>query len=163
MLDRWFLYRDREYILVGILMVFGVGLALYFWSLLIGGETIRSTRVWILLLTSPIMLYGIYFVWIRQTFAWWVGTTQGRMAIAELQEVISRSVEGALRGNWRVYVDGQAHDVRFGVTSRRDKGKTTWVQTIQPGDRVYVLLHPKKNKVLLAYGPVEDTSWVQDG
>lgn len=150
--DRWYPARNSFYISgVAVVIVMGVGLVVllpYIVSLIEAGVFWQTRNGVLLTVGLPFYLYFCAtFVW--QLYAWRLALYSGRRATARVRYVSSRSTYGT-RGVWEVGLPTHSFEVKFNEASQEH---SSWVHHLQEGDLINVLVHPMRNRVLLAYGP----------
>lgn len=152
--DQW--YPIKNWIYLWNATVFFVLIALLIYSLPYLRTLIDAGTFW----GSPLGLGFVFFVipgmlwWfftlVEPWYHWRMGLRYGRMATAVVQRVTARPARTSVRGIWMIYGSHSTFTAVFGAFSHEHD---TWVQHLREGDRIQVLLHPTKDKVLLAYGP----------
>jgi hypothetical protein len=150
--DRWYPARNSFYI-SGLVMVLAMGIGLvillpYIVSLIEAGVFWQTRNGVLLTVGLPFYLYFCTtFIW--QLYAWRTALHAGRRATARVHYVSSRSAYGT-RGVWEVHLPSQSFEVKFNEASQ---DHSSWVHHLQEGDLINVLVHPVRNRVLVAYGP----------
>lgn len=99
---------------------------------------------------GPITFLVLWYLVIHPLYDWRVGLQFGRLARATVTSIETRPAPNSVRGTWQVWLDGHSFITAFRQFALEPD---TWVQNLSEGDQVNVLLHPTRDKVLLAYGP----------
>lgn len=173
-INRWYPIYHTQYAVMGVfllfLFIFGAYIIMQLVEFTINAYVTRDnivamisipTVTIVMLLSYCCLPVGFYRIWIKTVYLWWKGQSVGRPATAVLQSITRRATPKAFDGVWLVQLNAQETEVTFGVNAARDDHKT-WVTTIQPGDRIGVLLHPQRCEILLAYGPLDPRSELEN-
>jgi hypothetical protein len=88
---------------------------------------------------------------------WYCGVRDGVVSIAEIvsvkMTVQESTVVYTIMGDWRIMTQGRSvFQTSFKTYTRK---RESWWMSLAPGDRILVLVHPTKPKVLAELGPVD--------
>jgi hypothetical protein len=152
--DPWHPTRNSIY---GFLVVSVVSFSLItcgLWSSVF--EALQNNAFWqspiamIAAFVGPLFIVAMWYMVIHPVYAWNVGLRWGRPAFAVVTFIDQRRTPTSARGTWEVHIDQR----RFKATFRQVTLEgATWIKDLREGDRINVLVHPTRDRVLLAYGP----------
>lgn len=152
--DLWLPARNWSYLLFAGFALFTIATLALLTPYII--ETLQIGSFWHsrygigLLLFAPLGILLYLYGLITPFYQWYVGLRYGRPAHAVIQRITQRLILRSMHGILEMRGSDGVITAKFKVFTTETN---TWIEHVREGDSVYVLLHPKRDKVLLVYGP----------
>jgi hypothetical protein len=151
-----YLFRNRS--MVGLIIVFVVQIIALIYLKPYITQLLQTGLFWqsrlgigLVGVVFPGLLILAYEI-VNPIIAWNIGIRKGRSANAIITKITERHnsifIRG-IRGKCEIWLDGNWIECTFrAYTGERN----TWTETVDVHSRIWVLLHPTKNIVLVTYG-----------